>query len=404
MSTVAPATSEAARIPFARAEISHEAKEAVERVLDSGWITTGPEVAAFEEEFATFVGAQRAVAVSSCTAAIELSLRALNLEPGSPVLASTITFCGAVNAILHAGLRPVLVDVDPETLMPGAEQVERAVRRSGPVQAMTVVHYAGYPASVDELTEAAGLSSETVIEDAAHGLGTYVGRRAVGTISAATCFSFYATKNLPIGEGGMVTTNDGSLADYVKKCRLHGMSRDAWKRYLPGAAWRYTVETAGLKANMTDLQAAIGRGQLAHFSAWQARRRRLTDLYDTYLGGVDGLLRPARPASGQHAWHLYVVRVTDAFPLSRDELMAALGERGIDCSVHFIPLHQMPYLRELEAASATDFSGAEAVFPQIVSLPLYPGMSELDVERVCQTIAELGAAGRSEPSNGRRAR
>jgi dTDP-4-amino-4,6-dideoxygalactose transaminase len=402
MSVLATRPSDVARIPFARTEISPEARDAVARVLASEWVTTGPEVAAFEREFAEWVGADHAVAVSSCTAAIELSLRALDLEPGSKVLAPTMTFCGAVNAILHAGLRPVLVDLNLETLMPDATTIEQAVRRSGPVQAMTVLHFAGHPAPVEELAEAAGLSREAVVEDAAHAFGTSVGDRPVGSISAATCFSFYATKNLPIGEGGMVTTSDQRIADHVRRCRLHGMSRDAWMRYLPGSAWRYTVETLGLKANMTDIQAAIGRAQLLHFPRWQARREALATLYDQGLAPVDGVMLPARPSEGHHAWHLYVVRVTDAFPLTRDELISELADRGIDCSVHFIPLHHMPHMRGRAAVSPTDFPGAETVFPRIVSLPLYPSMSEQEVERVCHTIAELGARGPSATPNERR--
>jgi perosamine synthetase len=392
MSILATRSSDVARIPFARTEICPEARDAVARVLVSDWVTTGPEVAAFETEFAEWVGAEHAIAVSSCTAAIELSLRALDLEPGSKVLASTMTFCGAVNAIVHAGLRPVLVDVNRETLMPDITTVQQAVRRSGPVQAMTVLHFAGHPAPVEELAEAAGLPREAVVEDAAHALGTFVGDRPVGTISAATCFSFFATKNLPIGEGGMVTTSDERIADHVRRCRLHGMSRDAWMRYLPGSSWRYTVETPGLKANMTDIQAAIGRAQLHHFPRWQARREELATLYDRGLADIDGLTLPARPADGHHAWHLYVLRVAESFPITRDELITELAARDIDCSVHFIPLHHMPYLRSLVGEDAINhaFPRADSAFKRIVSLPLYPSLTDAQVDAVCDAIRELG--------------
>ncbi len=380
-----------ARVPFARTEISAEARDAVARVLTSGWVTTGPEVSEFEREFAQFVSAPEAVAVSSCTAAIELSLRALRLAPGSKVLASTMTFCGAVNAILHAGLRPVLVDVDPETLMPGADATAAAVRRVGGVDAMTVVHFAGQPAQVVEMAEAAGLPLDRVVEDAAHALGARVGDRPIGSTSAATCFSFYATKNLPIGEGGMVTTADPQIAESIRRARLHGMSKDAWKRYMPGSNWRYTVETPGLKANMTDIQAAIGRAQLRHFPAWQERRRELVARYDEGLSRVEGIELPARPTDGTHAWHLYVVRVAESFGMDRDSLMAALSERGIDCSVHFIPVHQMPYMQAASGDRPDEpvCPTADTVFPRILSLPLYPTLLESEVERVCATIAEL---------------
>jgi dTDP-4-amino-4,6-dideoxygalactose transaminase len=295
-----------ARIPFAAAEITPDAREAAARVLASGWVTTGPEVVAFEREFADWVGAPHAVAVSSCTAAIELALRGLRLPPGSKVLTSVMTFCGAIHAITHAGHQPVFADVDPETLMPGPAETAAAAARAGGVDAMLVLHFAGAPAPVAELAVAAGLPLDRVVEDAAHAVGGWVGERQVGTISAATCFSFYATKNLPIGEGGMLTTADGRLADWVRVARLHGMSRDAWKRYLPGADWRYRVELDGLKANLTDVQAAIGRAHLAHLGAWQERRGELAERYDKRLAEVPGVAAPWRPvpAQGRHAWHL----------------------------------------------------------------------------------------------------
>ena len=393
---------ETARIPFARTPVAPEALEAVARVLDSGWLTTGPEVVEFEREFARSVRAEHAVAVASCTAGLELSLRALNLPPGSKVLASTMTFCGAVNAILHAGLRPVLVDVNPRTLMPDASTTERAVDRAGGADALMAVHFAGHPAPVEEMAEAAGLPLDWVIEDAAHALGTWVEGDPVGAISAATCFSFYATKNLPIGEGGMVTTDDPAVADYVRRCRLHGMSRDAWKRYLPGSGWRYTVDVAGLKANMTDIQAAIGRAHLKHFPSWQERREELALRYDRNLANVGGIGLPARPGAGRHAWHLYVIRVEAGYGMDRDHLIAGLAVRGIDCSVHFIPLHQQPYLRPLleDEGGVGSFPGADGVFPQIVSLPLYPALSDDEVDRICEAIAEMafGAVEGSHPA------
>jgi dTDP-4-amino-4,6-dideoxygalactose transaminase len=384
-------TASAEHIPFARTGICGEAVDAVTKVLNSGWLTTGPQVAAFEEEFSEWVGAQHAVAVSSCTAALELSLRSLRLPPGAPVLVPTITFCGAVNAILHAGLRPVLVDADPDTMMPDAEATARAAAYAGNPAGMVALHFAGHPAAVEEVAAAAGLPLDRMVEDAAHAAGTMSGRRLVGALSAATCFSFYATKNLPIGEGGMVTTNLADVADYVRRCRLHGISRDAWQRHKPGSAWRYTVDHVGLKANMTDVQAAIGRAQLQRFGQYQARRAAIVARYDQGLAGIPGLRLPARPADGGHAWHLYVVQVLPEFGVSRDELIAGLAERGIECSVHFIPNHQQPYLRELleEGTDPARFPGAEAVSQRNVSLPLYPALRDDQVDRVCEAIAEV---------------
>jgi dTDP-4-amino-4,6-dideoxygalactose transaminase len=380
-------------IPFARTLIPPEAQEAASRVLSSGWVTTGPEVAAFEREFATLVGADHAVAVSSCTAALELALRALGLPEGARVATSTMTFCGAVHAIVHAGLSPVLVDIDPWTLMPTPETVARAVARVDGVEAMVVLHFAGFPAQVGELAAAAGLSLDRVVEDAAHAIGAWVGERPVGALSAATCFSFYATKNLPIGEGGMITTDDLQVAEQVRRSRQHGLSRDAWKRYLPGGGWRYTIEDAGLKANMTDLQAAIGRAQLLYLPGWQRRRDELARRYDRGLLGIPGLRTPPWPTDGRHAWHLYVLQIQPAFGLGRDEVIAGLAERGIDTSVHFIPLHHQPYFVGLLGDELADqFPVADDAFERIVSLPLHPGLTDDEVDRVCETLAQLGAA------------
>jgi dTDP-4-amino-4,6-dideoxygalactose transaminase len=312
-----------------------------------------------------------------------------------------MTFCGAVHAIVHAGLRPVLVDVDPHTQMPDAATTAAAVRREGRADALVALHYAGHPAPVEEMAEAAGLPLDRVVEDAAHALGTRVGERNVGTLSAATCFSFYATKNLPIGEGGMVTTDDPAIEGHLRRARLHGMSRDAWKRYSPGAGWSYQVAVAGLKANMTDMQAAIGRAQLSHFPSWQRRRERLADRYDRQLAEVPGIRPATRPTAGRHAWHIYVIRVEPAYGLSRDELIEHLAERGIGCSVHFIPNHHHPYFEELLGTDPGDFPGAETVFPQIASLPLHQRLDDEDVDRVCDEIASLHVPSHPVPAGHR---
>jgi dTDP-4-amino-4,6-dideoxygalactose transaminase len=379
-----------ASIPFARVEITEEAQAAAAAALASGWVTTGPEVARFEGELAEWIGVDHAVAVSSCTAAIEIALRALRLAPGSKVLTSTMTFCGAVHAIVHAGLRPVLADVDQRTLMPDGETTERAVRRAGGVDAMVVVHFGGHPARVEALAAAAGLPLDRVVEDAAHAIGAVDGAKRVGTISAATCFSFYATKNLPIGEGGMLTTANPDIADVARQVRLHGMSVDAWRRYLPGASWRYEVAEDGIKANMTDVAAAIGRAQLRHLFRWQRRREDIATLYDRNLNGVAGLERPTWPVRGRHAWHLYVVRVSPPYAIGRDELVQRLAERGIGSSVHFVPVHQLAYFRELLAPAPGDFPAADAAAEGILSLPIYPALADDQVDRVSEQLAELG--------------
>jgi dTDP-4-amino-4,6-dideoxygalactose transaminase len=377
-------------IPFCRTEITNEAQVEALRILASGWVTMGAESLAFEEEFASWVGAQHAVAVSSCTAAIQMALTALDLPPGSPVLTPTLTFCGAVQAIVHAGLRPVLIDCDQRTLTVSPEGVAAAAERGA--AAMVIQHMAGFPVDGTELAAAAGIPAENIVEDAAHGLGATVRGEPVGSDARAACFSFYATKNLPIGEGGAVTTNDSELADRLRRIRLHGMSGDAWRRYQRAANWRYTVTEAGMKANFTDLQAAIGRAQLHRLHRWQKRRQEIAYLYDEQLAGIPGIELPPRPLGDRHAWHLYIVRIHDEFGVHRDTVVDALAGRGIGTSVHFIPVHHQPYFRQLLGSYECDnLPNADAVFPQLLSLPLHPGLSNSEIEQVCQALAALAS-------------
>ena len=376
-------------IPFCRTEITPDAQQAALRVLAGGWVTMGAESVAFEDEFAAWLGAPHAVAVSSCTAAIQMALTALDLPPGSPVLTPTLTFCGAVQAIVHARLRPVLIDADSRTLAVSPDTVAAAAKRGG-ATAMVTQHMAGYPLDSAELAAAAGLSMDAIVEDVAHGLGATIGGRAVGADSRAACYSFYATKNLPIGEGGAITTTDGDLAERFRRMRLHGMSGDAWRRYHRSGSWRYTVADSGMKANFTDIQAAIGRAQLQSLSRWQYRRAEIAARYDALLADVTGLQLPPRPLDDLHAWHLYIVRVTPEFGTPRDDVVDALSAAGIGTSVHFIPVHHQPYFRDLLGADeCASMPVADAVFPQLLSLPLHPGLSDQDVEQVCEALAGL---------------
>ena len=392
------------RVPFASCWISPEARRAADRVLDSGWVTTGHEVEAFETEFAAYVGARDAVAVSSCTAALELSLRQLRLPAGSPVLVPTVTFCGAVQAVLHAGLQPVLVDVDPRSGMPDEASTTRAALACGGPAAMVALHWAGDPADIPALAAAAGVPASHVVVDAAHALGTSWQGRPVGS-GAAVCFSFYATKNLPIGEGGMITTDDADKAAWLRRARLHGLSSDAWRRYLPGGSWRYDVAEAGLKANMTDLQAAIGRQQLLHLEDWQLRRAKIAAWYDAELAGLPGLALPHRPepGSGRHAWHLYAVRILPEFGLTRDEVVDALNELRIGTSVHFIPVHRLGYFSRVCTAPGGALPGAEEHFARVLSLPMHPHLDHEQVRRVCAALADLSGGPRRSAADDHRA-
>lgn len=380
---------EVVEVPFADCYITAAAQNAALRVLRSGWVTTGREVKAFETEFAEYVGADHAVAVSSCTHGIELALRSFGLPRGSLVLTSTMTFCGAVQAIAHAGLQPVLVDVDAVTGMPTPATVRDAVQAFGQPAAMTVVHWAGDLADVPALAEAAGLSLDRVVVDAAHAIGSYAGTTPIGSQCGATCFSFYATKNLPLGEGGMVTTNDPERAGWLHQARLHGMTADAWRRYLPGGSWRYDVVEAGLKANMTDIQAAMGRAQLTHLPAWQRRRTQIAARYDAQLSPRPGIALPHRPkpGTGTHAWHLYPVRLAPG--IERDEVIAELAERGVGTSVHFIPVHQLTYFRRIASIPPAGLTGADTLFDQLLSLPIHPRLTDVQIDAVCAALADV---------------
>jgi perosamine synthetase len=383
-------TQAACGVPFANAEIVPEAQEAALDVLRSGWITMGARTAEFEQKLASYLGARHVVAVASCTAAIEIALRALRLGRGAAVLTPSLTFCGAVAPIVQAGLRPVLVDVDAETFLPTPATVARAARRADRPAAMIIQHMAGHPANVPELAAAAGLPASAVVEDAAHGLGAELGVTRLGGASRAACFSFYATKNLPIGEGGAIATDDDELDEYVRTARLHGLSRDAWRRYLPGGSWRYDVAEPGLKANMTDVQAAIGVEQLVMLPRWQERRTQLAAQYDAALAGVPGLALPSRPADGRHAWHLYQVRVTGACGISRDAVIDALTDRAIGTSVHFIPVHQLSgYRRVLGPEECRSVPVTDQIAQELLSLPMYPALADADVTRVAEALRDV---------------
>lgn len=348
----------------------------------------GPETIAFEREFADAVGANEGVAVSSCTAAIELALRALHLPSGAAVLISANTFCGAVQAIIHAGLRPVLADVDPLTGMPDVTTVRYAAITCTPA-AMVALHWAGDPCDVAALAAAAGVPIGRVVVDAAHALGTRWLPRLIGA-GTAVCFSFYATKNLPIGEGGMVTTDDPDIAAWIRTARLHGMTTDAWRRYLPGGTFRYDVAEAGLKANMTDVQAAIGRHQLRELGTWQDRRAAIAARYDAHLSGVAGLGLPHRPDPkfGTHSWHLYPVRVGHGVTATRDAVARRLAEHDIGTSVHFIPVHRLSYFHKVVGVPPGGLPGADALFEHELSLPIYPRLTNAEVDRVCGALVE----------------
>ncbi|MFQ5664905.1 MAG: DegT/DnrJ/EryC1/StrS family aminotransferase [Candidatus Binatia bacterium] len=375
-------------VPFHRPDIGEEEVSAVVETLRSGWLTLGPRSQAFEQEFAREVGAPHAVAVNSCTAALHLALDGLQLRPGDEVITSTFTFAATGATIIHAGARPVLVDCTADTLNLDPSDVARKVTPR--TRAIVPVHFAGHPAAMDELLEIARAHHLSVVEDGAHALpASYRGRR-VGSIGDLTAFSFYATKNLTTGEGGMLTLADGALAERLRARRLHGMSRDAWRRYRADGSWRYDVSSPGFKYHMTDTAAAMGLVQLRRLPALHRRRRQLVALYDELLAGTEELQLPSAQPEVEHAWHLYVIRVRpERLRSHRDRIMEELKAQGISTNVHFIPLHLHSYYRGTFGYRPEDFPVASAVAETIMSLPLFTLMSDEDVRYVASRLRRI---------------
>ncbi len=363
-------------------------EEEIAEVVDSlrsGWIGTGPKVARFEALMREYTGAEHAVALHSCTAALHLSMLVAGLGEGDEVITTPMTFAATANAILHTGATPVLVDCDRGTQLIDPQRVADAV--TSRTRAILPVHLAGRICDLDAIHEIARRRDLVVIEDAAHALeGAWRGRK-VGNVSQLTCFSFYVTKNLTTGEGGMVTTNDPDLAAKIKMYGLHGLSRDAWKRFSDEGYRHYQVHFPGFKYNMMDVQAAIGIHQLPRVEQWLARRTQIWALYDEAFAGLP-VERPA-PAEPDtvHARHLYTLMV-DArrCGISRDELMAALHQRGIGTGVHYVGVHLHPYYRERFGYRPEDFPNATWISERTVSLPLSGGLSDEDVEDVIAAV------------------
>jgi perosamine synthetase len=375
-------------LPFHRPSIDQEEIDAVVDTLRSGWLTMGPKTRAFEEAFAAAVGTPAAVAVSSATAGLHLGLDALGIGPGDEVLVPTITFASTAATVIHTGARPVLVDCEPDTLNFSA--ADAAAKWTARTKAVVPVHFAGHPCDMDAILALAGERGVPVMEDAAHALpAAYRGRR-VGTIGALTVFSFYATKNLTTGEGGMVTTADEALHERIRARRLHGMTRDAWKRYSKEGSWRYDVAYPGFKYNMTDMNAAIGLVQLRRLAAMQAGRARIVARYRAALGDLDAIELPACRPDVEHAWHLFVIRVrAERLRIGRDAMIAELTAAGIGTSVHFIPLHEHSYYRDVLGARAEALPIAAREWPRMISLPLFPGMDDADVDRVAGAVQDI---------------
>jgi dTDP-4-amino-4,6-dideoxygalactose transaminase len=375
----------AATVAFAPPQIEDGDIEAVAAVLRSGWLTTGSRVRAFERAFASYVGAPHAVALNSCTAALHLSLLAAGIGPGDEVITTPLTFCATANTIVHAGATPVFADVDPATGNLDPAAVADAVTPRS--RAIVAVHYAGRPAPVRALRDLARARQLTLVEDAAHAVEAVSDAGKVGSTADFTCFSFYATKNLTTGEGGMVTAGDGSRADWIRTASLHGLSRDAWDRYTPGGRPVYDVVMPGFKYNMPDLLAALGERQLERIERNLRRREEIWRRYESGLAGLPiGLPQPAGSGT-RHARHLFTVSVDErSAGLTRDALHARLAARGIATSVHFRALHLHPYYATRFGLTPGHFPHAERISATTLSLPLSAAHTDPEIDAVIAAV------------------
>jgi dTDP-4-amino-4,6-dideoxygalactose transaminase len=377
-------------LPFARPDITEAEIEAVAETMRSGWLTTGPNATAFEREFAEFLGTDaHAVAVNSATAGLHLAFEAIGVGPGDEVLVPTWTFTATAEAVRYLGGDPVLVDVDPATLCIDLADAARKV--TDRTVAVAPVHYAGLAVPNAALTAFAARHGLRVVEDAAHAFPTVNEGTLVGAHGhAATVYSFYATKTMTTGEGGMVLTPDPELAARMRTMRLHGINRDVFDRYSSTRpSWHYDVVAPGYKYNLTDTAAAMGRVQLRRTPEMVARRGAIAARYDEAFRGLPVTLPARAPEGSTHAWHLYSLRLAADAPVPRDRFIELMAEAGVGTSVHFIPLHLQPYWRDAYAHAPGDFPVATAEFARSVSLPIFSAMTDDDVEKVVAATSEI---------------
>jgi perosamine synthetase len=372
-------------VPFHCAFVGEQEALAAADVVRSGWLTMGSKTIEFEKKFAEYVGAKHAVGVNSCTAALHLALEAIGLKQGDEVLVPTTTFASTAEVVTYFKARPVLVDVDPVTLCIDPCDAERRITPR--TRAIIPVHFAGQPCDMKAIQDLAKHHGLRVIEDAAHALPASFAGVRVGAISELTAFSFYATKTLTTGEGGMVTTNNDDLAARMRMMRLHGISRDAWKRYSAEGSWFYEVLESGFKYNLTDIQSAIGIVQLEKCDAMNAARAQIASRYTTEFSKTSALQVPTICENRETSWHLYVLRLNlEQLTITRSQMIEELRTRGIGTSVHFIPLHMHPYYKNAYGYKPEDFPVATKEFERYLSLPIFPGMTGAQIALVIESV------------------
>ena len=376
-------------LPFSRPNLGPEEIRAVVETLESGWITTGPRTERFAAAFRDYVGGRFAVPVSSATAGLHVALLALGVGPGDEVVTTPMTFVATLNAIVHCGAVPVLVDVDAGTLQIRVERIEEKLTPR--TKAIVPVHFAGQPSDLDPLTALAASRGIAVLEDAAHAVGTEYRGRRIGSFPTTSVFSFHPNKNMTTGEGGMVVTDDEGVFERASLLKFHGMDREAWKRFAKEGSPRYDVAVPGFKYNMMDIQAALGLGQLPRLEGFIAERTRLAERYDAAFAGLRGLILPQRvPYPARHAWHLYTPLVdVDRLRIDRDGFMAELKRRNVGTGLHYTAAHEFSYYSGRFGWRPDDYPEAHFVSERIVSLPLFPGMSDADQDDAVAAVREV---------------
>jgi dTDP-4-amino-4,6-dideoxygalactose transaminase len=375
-------------LPYALPLIEDDDIAEVVDSLKSNWITKGPKTMEFEKRFAEYVGAKYAIAVNSCTAALHLSLLSAGVGPGDEVITTPMTFAASANVVIHVGAKPVFSDIDPLTFNINTAKIREKITPQ--TKAIIPVHIAGHPVDMDEILAIAREYNLFVLEDAAHAVYTQYKGKMIGSLGNATAFSFYATKNLATGEGGMVTTDDEVLADKIRVMSVHGMSRNAWNRYNAAGSWFYEILYPGYKDNMTDIQAALGMTQLAKLERMQGLREEIAQRYNSVFGKMPELEIPRESEYARHAWHLYIVKLNlEKLTIDRAQFIEELKAENIGTSVHYIPVHLHQYYRNTYGYQRGDYPQAEAVFDRIISLPLYPRMSARDTLDVIEAVQRV---------------
>ena len=375
-------------LPFHQPSIEDEEIQEVVDTLKSGWITTGPKTKLFEKKFQEYIGCKHAIAVSSCTAGLHLALVAAGVGQGDEVITTPYTFATTGEVIIQIGAKPVFVDIEEDGFNIDVTKIPEAITPE--TKAIIPVHFAGEPCDMDEIMKIAQENNLFVIEDAAHAVGAEYKGKKIGNIGDVTVFSFYATKNLTTGEGGMVTTNNDELAEKIRLLSLHGISKDAWKRYTAEGSWYYEILYAGYKYNMTDIQASLGIHQLNKLEKFLSIRQKYAQRYSSAFADVSEIKTPPVNHHVRHAWHLYVIRLNSAsLSIDRKQFIEALKAENIGSSVHFIPLHLHPYYKKKYGYKQGDYPNSEQVYSRVISLPLFPKMADADLEDVIKAVKKV---------------